>query len=80
MFDKRWAAPEQPIGTDLLPQIKHIVVLMMENHSYDNYLGPLGRGDGLAPGPDGAPAASNPGLDGRPVRSHPFSFPIQGIG
>jgi phospholipase C len=43
MFDKRWAAPDQPIGTDLLPQIKHLVVLMTENHSYDNYLGKLPR-------------------------------------
>lgn len=28
--------PSRPVGTDLLPQIEHIVVLMMENHSYDN--------------------------------------------
>ena len=42
-------------GADGLPQVRHIVVLMMENHSYDNYFGLLaGRGDGLAPGPDGA--------------------------
>ena len=47
--------PDLPPGTDLLPQIQHIVVLMMENHSYDNYLGLLaGRGDGLPLGPDGA--------------------------
>ena len=51
--------PDLPAGTDLLPQIKHIVVLMMENHSYDNYLGMLaGRGEGLPLGPDGAPAPS----------------------
>ena len=46
-------APDQPAGTDLLPQIKHIVVLMMENHSYDNYLGMLrgpGRGVPARPG------------------------------
>ena len=36
--------PSRPAGTDMLPQIKHIVVLMMENHSFDNYLGTLGRG------------------------------------
>ena len=43
--------PDLPTGTDLLPQIKHIVVLMMENHSYDNYLGTLaGRGEGLPAG------------------------------
>jgi len=34
----------RPAGTDMLPQIKHILVLMMENHSFDNYLGTLGRG------------------------------------
>jgi phospholipase C len=37
-----------PPGTDLLPRIRHIVILMQENHSYDNYLGKLtARGDGL---------------------------------
>jgi phospholipase C len=40
--------PDLPEGTDLLPQIRHIVILMMENHSYDNYFGMLaGRGEGL---------------------------------
>ena len=68
--------PDLRAGIDLLPQIKHIVVLMMENHSYDNYLGTLGRGEGLAPGPDGAPAASNPRVDGSPVRAHPFHSTI----
>ena len=43
----RPAHPSRPAGTDMLPQIKHIVVLMMENHSFDNYLGTLGRGDGF---------------------------------
>ena len=56
--------PDLPEGHDLMPDIKHIVVLMMENHSYDNYLGTLdGRGDGL---PDGAQAA-NPRSDGSAV-------------
>ena len=60
--------PSRPIGTDLLPQIQHIVVLMMENHSYDNYLGMLrGRGEGLPLGADGEPAVSNPGANGEPV-------------
>ena len=35
--------PELPAGTDTIPQIEHIVVLMMENHSYDNRLGMLVR-------------------------------------
>ena len=52
--------PDLPAGTDLLPAIKHIVVLMMENHSYDNYLGMLaGRGDGLPVDASGTPTAVN---------------------
>jgi phospholipase C len=43
--------PDLPPGTDLLPLIKHIVILMQENHSYDNYLGALApRGDGSTEG------------------------------
>jgi len=52
--------PDLPAGTDLLPAIKHIVVLMMENHSYDNYLGMLAdRGDGLPMDASGTPTAVN---------------------
>jgi phospholipase C len=40
--------PALPLGTDTIPQIEHIVVVMMENHSYDNRLGTLRR-----PGADG---------------------------
>ena len=58
--------PDLAAGSDLIPQIKHIVVLMMENHSYDNYLGMLtGRGDGLPLGADGTPAVVNTVPDGR---------------
>src|ERR1700722_8013726 len=35
--------PDLPAGTDTIPQIEHVVVLMMENHSYDNRLGMLFR-------------------------------------
>jgi phospholipase C len=64
-------APSLPIGTDLLPQIEHIVVLMMENHSYDNYFGMLqGRGEGFPLGADGEPAMSNAGTGGESVRAH----------
>jgi phospholipase C len=69
--------PDQPAGTDLLPGIRHIVVLMMENHSYDNYLGTLGRGDGLALGPDGTPDAANSGVNGEPVRIRHAPGPVQ---
>ncbi len=43
----------RPPGTDRVPQIRHVVLLMMENHSFDNYLGTLGRGDGLPDPPPG---------------------------
>jgi phospholipase C len=61
--------PHLPAGTDTLPQIEHIVVLMMENHSFDDHLGTLGRGDGLTPGPDGKPINYNPDPSGGYVRS-----------
>ena len=71
-------APAQPAGTDLLPQIKHIVVLMMENHSYDNYLGMLqDRGEGFPLGPDGEPEVSNTGLHGEPVPAHHLTSTVQ---
>jgi phospholipase C len=67
--------PNLPAGTDTIPKIKHIVVLMMENHSYDNHLGMLGRAgaDGFTLGPDGAPTAQNPYPDGR--IQHAFRMP-----
>src|ERR1700733_5070823 len=70
--------PSVPPGTDLLPQIKHIVVLMMENHSYDNYLGMLqGRGEGFSLDPDGKPDVTNHDADGRPVRAHHLPSTVQ---
>jgi phospholipase C len=70
--------PDQPEGTDLLPQIRHIVVLMMENHSYDNYLGMLaGRGEGLRLGPDGTPAAVNYLPNGQAFPAHHMASTTQ---
>jgi phospholipase C len=73
--------PDRPPGTDLLPEIAHIVVLMMENHSYDNYLGMLaGRGEGFPLGPDGEPSATGPGPDGAAVRARPQPSTRQAAG
>jgi phospholipase C len=60
------AHPNLPEGTDTIPQVEHIVVLMMENHSYDNKLGMLRRpgADGFRLGPDGKPRATNPYANG----------------
>ena len=46
-------------GTDTMPQIEHIVVLMMENHSYDDHFGMLKRGDGFKLGSNGLPLDAN---------------------
>jgi len=66
--------PGLPLGTDTIPQIKHIVVVMMENHSYDNRLGTLRR-----PGADGftfahgVPTATNSYANGD--IQHAFHMP-----
>jgi phospholipase C len=72
--------PTVAAGADTLPGIDHIVVLMLENHSYDNILGMLGRGPGQTPrgdgftiGADGLPTATNPYGDGR--IQHAFHMP-----
>ena len=68
--------PDKEPGTDTLPQIAHIVILMMENHSYDSYLGKLaGRGEGLGatvPENDGVPShhlTETKQLPGQPTQS-----------
>jgi len=49
------------------------VVLALENHSFDNILGMLGRGDGFTLGANGRPTATNPYPDGR--IQHAFRMP-----
>ncbi len=79
--------PDRPAGTHTLPQIEHVVVLVMENHSYDNILGllpPQRTGglvlDGLTTSPSARtswnPAgvtATNPAPGGR--IQHAFRMP-----
>jgi phospholipase C len=48
---------------------------MMENHSFDNILGLIGRGDGFTLGPDGQPTAKNPDGNGNYV--HAFHMPTE---
>jgi phospholipase C len=61
--------PKLPEGTDTLPEIEHIVVVMQENHSFDNYLGMLGRGDGFTLDRHGRPMNTNPDPTGGYVRA-----------
>ncbi len=72
--------PLLPAGTDTIPEIQHVVALMLENHSYDNFLGMLGRGPGQRPRGDGfaldrsgRPTATTPYPDGR--IQHAFHMP-----
>ena len=61
--------PSLPGGTDTIPEIDHIVVVMQENHSFDNYLGMLGRGDGFTLDHRGRPRNTNPDPAGGYVRA-----------
>jgi len=72
--------PSRPAGADMLPQIRHIIVLMMENHSFDNYLGTLGRGEGFPLGDDGTPDAENPDSAGARIRAYHASSTEQESG
>jgi phospholipase C len=67
--------PKLPAGTDTIPQIEHIVILMQENHSYDNRFGMLRRpgADGFRLGRDGLPLATNPYANGD--IQHAFRMP-----
>jgi phospholipase C len=67
--------PHLPAGTDTIPQIEHIVVLMMENHSYDNRLGMLRRrgANGFRLNHAGLPRATNPYANGD--IQHAFRMP-----
>jgi len=65
--------PNLPAGTDTIPGIEHIVILMMENHSYDDLFGMLRRGDGYRLDARGRPTATNPYSDGR--IQHAFHMP-----
>jgi phospholipase C len=67
--------PGRAAGTDQVPDIEHIVVLMMENHSFDNILGLIGRGDGFTLGPNRQPTAKNP--DGQGNYIHAFHMPTE---
>ena len=75
--------PGRPEGAPSMPQIEHIVVLMMENHSFDNLLGMVphqvpGRGsvDGLSLR-RGKPVNANPDAAGNPVVAQHMSSPCQ---
>jgi phospholipase C len=75
--------PNLPEGTPTMPQIEHIVVLMMENHSFDNILGMLPhqvasrrKVDGFPVNSKGQPTPVNR-RGGRAFRAAPAPTPCQ---
>jgi len=76
--------PKVPAGTvnEAMP-FDHIVVVMMENHSFDNLLGALAhsgqpKARGLKFNAKGLATNSNPNAEGAAVRSFPFTTTAQG--
>jgi phospholipase C len=76
--------PRLAAGTESLPQIDHIVIVMMENHSFDNFLGLLpsqvrGRRsvDGLRVTRHGQVQNFNRDADGNVVRANHAATPCQ---
>ncbi len=70
--------PTQAMGADGLPEVRHIVILMMENHSYDNYFGMLAdRGEGLPLDRSGLPSSTNTAADGTVVGMRRFTGTVQ---
>ncbi len=78
--------PHRRAGTESMPQIKHVIVLMMENHSFDNLLGMVPhRVPGRAPVDgftlrQGQPANVNLDTNGATVFARPMSSPCQLVG
>ena len=75
--------PHRAAGTPSMPQLEHIVVLMMENHSFDNLLGMVPaqvpgrrRVDGFTLR-GGRPVNVNPDAQGQPVRAQAATSPCQ---
>jgi phospholipase C len=80
--------PHLPAGTETMPKIEHVVVLMMENHTFDNILGLLGyeerarRGavDGITLRKDGKPTNFNRDSNGHKVFADFADSPCQRSG
>ncbi|MBV8219947.1 MAG: alkaline phosphatase family protein [Solirubrobacterales bacterium] len=69
--------PGKPAGTPSMRQIEHVVVLMMENHSFDNLLGMVPHQVPGRRSVDGLRVNSNPDANGNPVVAFHASSPCQ---
>jgi len=75
---------DHPVGFESMREIEHIVVVMMENHSFDNFLGMLPHRvearrnvDGFKVGANGLPTAWNHDRAGNRVYAHHAGSPCQ---
>jgi phospholipase C len=73
----------RPGGTDVVPagihKIKHVIIVMQENRSFDSYFGTYPGADGIAM-TNGTPAACVPSPGGRCVRPYHDTADVNGGG
>jgi phospholipase C len=76
--------PKRKEGSESMPQIEHVVVLMMENHTFDSFLGMVphqvkGRShvDGLARSKSGKLLNTNKDETGKAIRANHAPSPCQ---
>jgi phospholipase C len=79
--------PNLPEGTPTMAKIEHIIVLMMENHTFDNFLGMLpnqvktrSKVDGLKVDKHGKATNFNLSSSGKPIRATRMPSPCQADG
>jgi phospholipase C len=58
------SAPQTPHPSDGIHKIKHVVIIMQENRSFDSYFGTYPGADGIAMN-DGVPVACLPNVEGK---------------
>lgn len=67
--------PALPAGKDTISEIDNVVILMLENRSFDHLLGAMGRGDGLTMQGKTLELAENSNPDGKGHRIKAFHLP-----
>ena len=73
--------PDRTIGVATCEQIRHVIVLTMSDHSYDNILGMLpDKGDGLPIDTSGTPTSFVRAVDGMEIPVHHLPSTAQRIG
>lgn len=69
--------PHLAAGTDLLPGVDHVIVVMLRGHSFDNVLGAARVGDGLTFDAGGRSRETNPDGKGEVLAAFAMPTPCQ---